>query len=163
MLELIGDAFHRRHGAGLHSLERLGRARRDTRHRVAVRAGLRVAEHFLHALFHLRRHGVLQSLRLFVGLPPREPEHLDEKPLREPMAANDRVGVALPRLGQMHFFTVVQRDQAVPLEPMDHLRDGQSGEAEEVRQARRDDVAVLVAQGVDRLEILLDGGRLDNC
>jgi hypothetical protein len=63
----------------------------------------------------------------------------------------------------MHFFTVVQCDQALALEPVDHLRYGRGGEAQELRQACRDDVAVLVGERVDGLEVLLDGWRCGNC
>jgi hypothetical protein len=44
--------------------------------------------------------------------------------------------VALTALGQMHFFTVVQRDEALALEPMHHLGDRRSGEAEELGETR---------------------------
>jgi hypothetical protein len=98
-----------------------------------------------------------------VGLPPLEPEDLDEETFGEAMAADDRVGVVLTGLGQMHFFTVIQRDQPLALEPVDHLRDGRRREAKELRQARRNDVPVLVAKCVNRLEILLDGGRVADC
>jgi len=63
----------------------------------------------------------------------------------------------------MHFFTAVERDQAITLEPMDHLRDRWRGEAEELREARRDDVAALISERVDGLEIFLGGGRSGNC
>ena len=132
-------------------------------HRVAVRTGLRVAKHVLDALLHLGRHRMLEALGLFVGLPPFEPEHLDEEALRKTMATHDRVGVTLARLGQMHFFTVIQRDEPVALESMDHLRNGWCRESEELREARRNDVPVLVRERVDRLEILLDGRRSGNC
>jgi hypothetical protein len=106
---------------------------------------------------------VLEALRFFVGLPPREPEDLDEEAFGEAMPANDRVRVALAGLGQMHFFTVVQLDKPLALESMDHLRDRGSGEAEELRETRRNDVAVLIGERVNRLEVLLDGGRIGNC
>jgi hypothetical protein len=106
---------------------------------------------------------MFQALGLFVGLPPLEPEDLDQEPLGEAMAADDRVRVALAGLGQMHFFTLVQRDQPVPLEAMDHLRDRGRREAEELGKTRRNDVSVLIAERVNRLEILLDGGRSGNC
>ena len=128
-----------------------------------MRAGLRIAEHVLDALLHLRRHRVLEALRLFVCFPPLESEHLDQEPFGEAMATHDRVGVALPGLGQMHFFTLVQGDQALALKAMDHLRDGRCGEAKELGQARRNDVSILVGEGVDRLQVLLDGRRSGNC
>jgi hypothetical protein len=93
-----------------------------------------------------------------VGLPPREPEHLDEEPFGQAMAAHDRVRVALPALGQMHFFTIVEGDQALSLEPMDHLGHRRRREAEELRESSRNDVPVLVGERVNSLEILLDGG-----
>jgi hypothetical protein len=46
---------------------------------------------------------------------------------------------------------------------MNHLRDGGSREAEELRETRRNDVSVLIAERVNSLEILLDGGRSGNC
>ena len=58
----------------------------------------------------------------------------------------------------MHFFTVVQRDQALPLQAVDHLRNSGGGEAQEFSEASRNDVAALIAERVDRLEVLLDGG-----
>jgi hypothetical protein len=79
------------------------------------------------------------------------------------MAPDDGVGVMLTALGQMHFFTVVQRDEAVALEPVDHLRNGRGRKAQELRETRRNDVPVLVAQRVNRLEILLDRGCCSDC
>ena len=163
VLELIGDALEDGRGSRRHPLERLRRAPGHPWHRIAVRTGLRVAEHVLDALLHFRRHRVLEALRLFVGLPPLEPEHLDEEPFGEPMAADYRVGVALPALGQMHFFTVIQGDQPLALEPVDHLRHRRGGEAEKLGESRRDDMPVLVRERVNGLEILLDGGRCGNC
>src|SRR5207247_3673432 len=159
VLELIGDPFDRRGGAGRHALKRLGWARRHAGHRVAVRARLRVAEHLLDALLHFRRHRVLEALGLFVGLPPLEAEHFDEEPLGEAMSPNDRVRVTLPGRGQMHFFTVVQRDEALPLQAMDHLRNRRRGEAQELGEASRTDVAALLAERVERLAVRLYGGR----
>jgi len=69
----------------------------------------------------------------------------------------------LARLGQMHFFTVIQRDKAIPLESVDHLGDRRCGESEELRETRRNDMSALVTEGVNGLEILLDRGRSGNC
>jgi hypothetical protein len=46
---------------------------------------------------------------------------------------------------------------------MDHLRDRRSGEAEELGETRRNDVAVFIAKRVNGLEILLDSRRIGNC
>jgi len=79
------------------------------------------------------------------------------------MAADDRVGVTLPVLGQMHFFTVIQGDQPVPFEAMDHLGHRRRGEAQELREPCRNDVSALICERVNGLEILLDGRRSGNC
>jgi hypothetical protein len=42
---------------------------------------------------------------------------------------------------------------------MDHLRDSRGREAEELGEARRNDVAVLIGERVNGLQILLDGRR----
>src|SRR5207245_5300621 len=115
------------------TLEGLRRSRRHTGHGIAVRAGLWIAQHILNPLLHLRRHRMFQSLGLLVGLPPRESEHLDKEPLRQTMPADDRVGVALSLLGQMHFFTIIQRDEPVALESMDHLRNAWCRASGEIR------------------------------
>ena len=106
---------------------------------------------------------MLEALGLFVGLPPLEAEHFDEEPFGEAMSANDRVRVTLPGRGQMHFFTLIQRDQPLPLQAVDHLRNSRGGEAQELGEASRNDVAALIAERVNRLEVLLDGGRSGNC
>jgi hypothetical protein len=63
----------------------------------------------------------------------------------------------------MHFFTVIEGDQTLALEPVDHLGYGRCGEAQELGEPRRDDMSVLICQRVDRLEVLLDGRRSGDC
>jgi hypothetical protein len=63
----------------------------------------------------------------------------------------------------MHFFTAVEGDEPLPLEPVDHLRDRRRREAEELGEACRDHVAALVRERVNRLQILFDGRRSGNC
>jgi hypothetical protein len=63
----------------------------------------------------------------------------------------------------MHFFTVIEDNKTFALESVDHLRNGWSRKPEELGEARRDDVSVLVGECVDGLQILLDGGRRGNC
>jgi hypothetical protein len=106
---------------------------------------------------------VLEALCLFVGLPPRKSEDLDEEPFGETVAADDRVRVVLSALGQMHFFTAVEGDEALPFESMDHLGHRRRGEAEELRESSRNHVPAFIGERVDGLEILLDGGRSGNC
>ena len=61
--------------------------------RVAVRAGLRIADRGKHALFEHRRHRVLHALGLLVDLVPRDPEHVGKEALDQAVAADDRLGV----------------------------------------------------------------------
>jgi hypothetical protein len=63
----------------------------------------------------------------------------------------------------MHFFTVVEGNEAFALKSVDHLRDRRCRKPEELGEARRDDVPVLVGERVNGLEILLDGRRGGNC
>ena len=58
--------------------------------RVAVRAGLRVADRGEHALLEHRGHRVLEALGLLVDLVPRDPEDVGEEALDQPVAADDR-------------------------------------------------------------------------
>ena len=64
--------------------------------RVAVRAGLRVADRGEHALLEHRRHRVLEALGLLVDLVPRDPEDVGEEALDQPVAADDALGVLAP-------------------------------------------------------------------
>src|SRR3989337_2671857 len=70
VLELIGDPFDDGALADSKTLERPRGRRPRAGHRVAVRARLRIAEDADEALLHLRRHRVLDTLRLLVRLPP---------------------------------------------------------------------------------------------
>ena len=102
---------------------------------------------------------MLEALGLLVGLPPRESEDLDEEPLRQAVSPDDRVGLGLAGLGQMHFLMAAQRDEAVALEAVHHLGYGRSREAEEIGQAGGHDGPALVGQRVDRLQVFLDRTR----
>src|SRR6185437_8471987 len=106
---------------------------------------------------------MLEAFGLFVGLPPFESKNLDEESLSQAMSTHDRVGLMLAVLGQMHFFTVVQSDQAIAFEAVDHLGHGRRRESEKLCETRRHDVAALIPERVDRLEVLLNGGRCGDC
>jgi len=81
-------------------------------------------EHADEALFHLRRHRVLDALRLLVGLPPFVPEEVGEHPLGETVATDDVRREHPTLLGKMHFFTAIELDQPIALDSVEHLRDG---------------------------------------
>ena len=123
-----------------------------------MRARLRIAEDASEALLHLRRHRVLEALGLLVRLPPLVAEQVDEHPLREAVAADDRARRGHPALGEADLLAVVELQQPVALEAMDHLGHRGGRDAKELRQARADDLAALVGEGVDGLEVLLGRG-----
>ena len=65
--------------------------------RMAVRARLGVADGGEHARLEHRRHRVLEPLGLLVHLVPRDPEHVGEEALDQPVAADDALGVLAAR------------------------------------------------------------------
>ena len=52
---------------------------------------------------------------------------------------------------------------ALPLEPVEHLRDRRRGDREELSNARGDDARALVGERVDDLQVLLDRGGAGDC
>ena len=106
-----------------HALDPVGR-----RDRVAVRAGLRVADRGEHPLLEDGRHRVLQALGLLVHLVPRDPEDVGEEALDQPVAAHDALGVLAARVGEVDRLVGGAGDVAVALEPADHLVHGRRGE-----------------------------------
>ena len=107
---------------------------------------------------------MLDALGLFVGLPPLVAEQINEHPLSEAMTPHDVVRQCLARLGKMHFFTSVQLDETLSLEPVDHLRDRGSRQPHEPRETRADHIRSLVGEGVDGLQVFLDRRRAgDDC
>ena len=64
--------------------------------RMAVRAGLRVADRGEHALLEHRAHRVLEALGLLVDLVPRDAEDVGQEALDQAVAADDALGVVEP-------------------------------------------------------------------
>src|SRR6266540_3632031 len=67
-------------------------------------------------------------------------------------------------LGEPDLLSVVEAEQPVALHPMDHLRHRGRRDTQEFREPCADDLATLVGERVDGLEVLLgrrrgDGGR----
>ncbi len=120
-----------------------------------MRARLRIAEDAYEALLHLRRHRVLDALGLLVRLPPLVTKEVDQHAFRESVPADDRARGLQPALGKTDLSPLVQLQQSVPRHAMDHLRHRRRRYAQELREARADDLAALVGQRVDGLEVLL--------
>ena len=68
--------------------------------RVPVRTRLRVADRGKHARLEHGGHRVLEPLGLLVDLVPRDPEDVRKETLDQPVAADDRLGVLAPRVGE---------------------------------------------------------------
>ncbi len=127
------------------------------RDRVAVRAGRRVADGGAHALLELRRHRVLEPLRLLVHVVPRNAQHVGQEALDQAVPADDPLRVPESLLREADRLVGSARDVAVPLEPPDHLvhrRGGELHRAGDVR-ARHREPGLLEPE--DDLEVLLLG------
>jgi hypothetical protein len=159
VLELVRDAYDLGALAGHEGSQQARRPRRPSRHRVAVRAGLRVAQDRGDSLLHLGGHGVLEALGLVVRLPPGVAEDVDEEALDQPVAPHHPVRGGRAGRREAQLLAVVEGQQPIALEAVDHLRDRWRRDAQEFGQPRGDHAAVLVAERVDRLEVFLDGGR----
>ena len=124
LLGLLGDPVDRRLLAGLDLAERrpgrppAGGLGVD---RVAVRAGLGMAEHLVEAGLDPRRDRALQPGRLLVRLGPAEPDHRGQQPLEQCVATEDRVGGRAAGVGQDELPTVALVDEAVGGEAAEHL------------------------------------------
>ena len=92
-----------------------------------------------------------------VGIGPRQLEDVGEEPLGQPVAAHDPLGEPLTVGGEADG-VVVDGDEALALEPLDHLGHGRARHHEPVGDAGLDDVDVVLAELEDRLAVLLEGG-----
>jgi hypothetical protein len=155
VLELVGDPLDRRALADGEALERSRCARRRTRHRIAVRACLRIAEDAHEALLHLLRHRVLDALGLLVRLPPFVPEEIDEHPFGEAVAPDDPARCAVAAVRETDLLPLVELQKPVALEAMHHLRHRRGRDPKELGETRADHLAALVGEGVHGLEVLL--------
>ena len=84
LLGLLGNSLDRCPAAGFHLVERDARgppARRRGIDRVAVRAGLGMAEHLIQAGFHAKRDRPLEAGRLLVRLRPAQTDDRRQEPL----------------------------------------------------------------------------------
>ena len=100
LLGLVLEPQHVDRGAGLDVGEQHAVLARALDDRVAVRAGRRVADRRQHPLLEHRRHRVLEPLGLLVDLVPGDAEDVGEEALDQPVAADDRLGVVAPLVGE---------------------------------------------------------------
>ena len=129
--------------------------------RMAVRAGLRVADRGEHALLEHGRHRVLEPLGLLVHLVPRDAEDVGEEALDQPVAADDALGVLAAVVGELQRLVGGSRDVAVALEAADHLVHGRRGELHGPRDVGARHRQPGLVQPEEGLEVLLLGvGRV---
>jgi hypothetical protein len=126
--------------------------------RVAVRAGLGVADHRQHARLELLGDAHLEGLGLLVDLVPRDAHDLDQERLDEAVAAHDVLGDALTLVGQGDLLVPAAHDQAVGLHPADHLGHAGRGDLHGPGQVARRALDAGLGQPVERLEVFLDRG-----
>ena len=125
--------------------------------RVAVRAGGGVAEHADDGRLDRLGDDVLPLAGLLVGVGPRQLEDVGEEALGEAVAAHHPLGEPLAVLGEADG-VVVDGDEALALEPLDHLGHRRARHHEAVGDAGLDDVDVVLVELEDRLAVLLEGG-----
>ena len=114
LLGLVLEAQDPRPSRRPRSRPAASRCSRSLEHdRVAVRAGLRVADRGHHPLLEHRRHRVLEPLGLLVDLVPGDPQDVGEEALDQPVALDDRLGVLEAVVGEAERLVVGAGDVAV--------------------------------------------------
>jgi len=93
-----------------------------------------------------------------VGLGPRQAEHIGQEAFRQAVAADDLLGERASGRGERD--PVADLEQAVGLEPADHLRHGRPGHLEPLGDPGLDHVDVVLVELPDRLAVLL-GRRVE--
>ena len=92
----------------------------------AVRAALRVAELLLDPLHHLVRERVPELVRVHVRLGRRVAHEVGQEPLDDPVLPDDPLGSHPPARSQERLLPRAPLDQALGLEPLEHLPGGRA-------------------------------------
>ena len=161
LLGLLGDPQDGGPGAGLQLRERdpgrpaAGGLEVD---RVAVRAGLRVAEQLVELGLDARRERALEAHRLDVALRPGQPHDGGEQPLEQRVAAEDRIGGRAPGGREHEPATRGRLEQPVGREAAAHLAGGLRGHADMAAELGGGGHAPVGAHHAQGEEVLLGGG-----
>jgi hypothetical protein len=159
----VGDAHERGRLARFELSERgrvgFGELQLAARDRVAVRIDRRVAELRGDELLELLRERVLEHLGLGVHLVPGHAEALDEEQLDQPVMPDDLERDAPAALGEPDSAVALVRDEAERRQLAQHPRDGGRADLEQRRELGRGRGAVPGLERVDRLRVVLHGGR----
>src|SRR5437868_2446644 len=137
--------------------------------RPAVRTPLRVPELVVDARDHLVVERVAELVRALVRLVPRVAHEVREESLDDPVLADDPLRALPPGLGEERLLALAALDQALGLEPLEHLAGRRPRDMQHLRHARcqgrrarptRGVLADRKREEIDRLEVLVDGVAL---
>jgi hypothetical protein len=132
----------------------------------AVRAALRAAEALVDALDHLVAERVAELVCALVRLVARVAHEVGQQPLDDPVPAHDALGPGAAGLRQERLLALPALDEAVGLEPLEHLAGRRARDAEHLGDTRGERGRPGAVRGVltdrkgeeiDRLEVLVDG------
>ena len=165
---MLGEAHDRRARAGLELGERrqiriLGLLHRRV-DRPPVRAALGAAQAPVDPFNHLVRERVAELVRVHVCLGGRVPHEVGQEPLDDPVLPDDPLRSHTPARSQERLLARAALDQALGLEPLQHLAGRRARHAEHLghsgrerqRPARRRVLPDREREEVDRLEVLVD-------
>ena len=133
--------------------------------RPAVRAALRVAELLLHPLDHVVGERLADVVRVHVRLRGRIAHEVGQQPLDDAVLADDLLRAFPARGREQRLLVLAAPDEALLLEPLQHLagrgaRDaehlGDAGRERGGGTARRAVLADREREEVDRLQVLVD-------
>ena len=126
------------------------------RNRMAVRAGLRIAEQRHQPVFDALRDRVLEHARFGMHFVPRHAEHVGEQPLGQAVPPQDAHADLQAFARQFHLAARDVLDEAVLVELLQHAGDRRRRDAQRRGEARRRHARALVLEAIDGFEILLD-------
>ena len=159
----VGNADERAALTGLEGIEAAALVRRHgqlaARDRIAVRVEGRIAELRGDQLLQLLGEDVLQHLRLGVDFVPGHAEALHEEELEQPMVADDLERDAGAVLGEADPAVGLVLDETEGRQLGQHPGDRGGADLQPLRERRRRHGALAGVERVDRLDVVLDGGR----
>ena len=167
VLVLIDDARHGDLGVERARQQRLDLLRLDEAfsvgNRIAVRVGLRPAQHRVHAIDEPIADGVLELFGLVVHFVPRVAHHLHQEELDQSMTTGDECGEFLSGLGQRHAGVRFVFDESRLRQRLDHRRRRAGRDVEGGGQLAHRQQPLWRVQAVradvDGFEVVLDGAR----
>ena len=157
----VGNARHRCACAGLQIEEGAMGGRHDTElaigNRVTVGIVGRESELGVDLGLELLGECVLEQLRFRVHLVQSQPESIDEVALEQTMVAKHFEGATPPGIGERDSTMRYSLHEAELVEALRHRGRGRRAHAHPLRERRRRHALARGLEGVDRLQVVLDG------